>query len=229
MAGAQSGKSARAGRTAAGADDRRFPLVLLAVFVAVWAWLALDPVDRFDWFLENLLVFVGVPLLVLHWRRCPLSRLAYACLFVFLLLHSVGAHYTYSLVPIGFDAAERFDLTRNHYDRLVHFGFGLLVSIPVLEVQARLAVLKSWWSYLLPVTLTFSLSGLFEIIEWVIALLVDPAAGAAYLGTQGDEWDAQKDMALALVGALIAMTYAWLADRRGRPMHRNRCAVAGSG
>jgi putative membrane protein len=157
-----------------------------------------------------------------------LSRLAYGCLFAFLVLHAVGAHYTYSQVPFGHEVQRALGLSRNHYDRLVHFGFGLLVSIPILELQSGVALLKSWWSYLLPVTATLSLSALFEIIEGGVAMIVDPAAGNAYLGTQGDEWDAQKDMALALAGALIAMTYAWHADHRGRPIHRNRCAPARS-
>lgn len=186
--------------------------------------LAIRPVDRFDWFLENLLVFGALPYVVVKYRRSPLSNLAYVCLFAFALLHTVGAHYTYSLVPLGFDLQQSLGLSRNHYDRLVHFSFGLLVSIPALEAQSRVAALKSWWSYMLPVAVTASFSAIFEIIEWLIAMVVDPAAGNAYLGTQGDQWDAQKDMACALVGAVIAMTYAYLADRRGRPMHKNRFA-----
>ena len=197
----------------------------MAAFALVWALLAIRPVDRFDWLLENLMVFLGVPYVIWRYRHSPLSNLSYVCLFLFGVLHLVGAHYTYSLVPAGFELQQALGLTRNHYDRIVHFCFGLLVSIPVLEAQSRIAKLKSWWSYMLPVAVTASFSCVFEIIEWVIALLVDPAAGNAYLGTQGDEWDAQKDMAVAIVGAVIAMTYAHFADRRGHPMHRDRFAM----
>ena len=190
----------------------------------IWLALAIRPVDRVDWLLENLMVFLAVPYVVWRYRHSPLSNVAYVCLFLFGLLHVVGAHYTYSLVPLGYQLQHWFGLARNHYDRIVHFSFGLLVSIPALEAQSRVAVLKSWWSYMLPVAVTASFSAIFEIIEWIIALVVNPAAGNAYLGTQGDEWDAQKDMACAIIGAVIAMTYAHQADRHGRPMHRNRFA-----
>lgn len=208
---------------AAAAHDR-LPMVLLAIFVVAWALLAIAPLDRTDWLLENLLVALALPCVIYNFKRSPLSRLSYVCLFVFALLHAVGAHYTYAKVPAGFVVQDWLGLSRNHFDRLVHFAFGLLVSIPALEAQSRVAVLKSWWSYMLPVTVMGCLSALYEIIEWIIAAIVDPAAGAAYLGTQGDEWDAQKDMACAVVGAVIAMTYAYFADRRGRPMHKNRFA-----
>jgi putative membrane protein len=201
------------------------PLVLGVVYLLLWIALAAAPWDRFDWLLENLLVFAAVPWLIHNYRRCPLTSLSCVCLFIFLSLHAVGAHYTYSRMPLGDMARDAWGLSRNHYDRLVHFSFGLLVSIPVLEMQSQIARLKSWWSYMLPVAVTLSLSAIYEIIEWMVALVVDPDAGNLYLGTQGDEWDAQKDTALALAGAILSMTYAYLADQRGRPLHMNRCPV----
>jgi putative membrane protein len=205
--------------------ERQLPLILSGVYVALWIALAIAPRDRFDWLLENLLVFAAVPWLIYNNRRCSLTSLSCVCLFIFLSLHAVGAHYTYSRMPLGDVLKEAWGLSRNHYDRVVHFSFGLLVSIPVLEMQSQIARLKSWWSYMLPVAVTLSFSAIYETIEWIVALVVNPDAGNLYLGTQGDEWDAQKDMALALTGAVLSMTYAYVADRRGLPLHMNRCAV----
>ena len=132
---------------------------------------------------------------------------------MFLLLHAVGAHYTYSEVPLGYWAKETFGLSRNHFDRLVHFSFGLLLLRPAREVLMRVACVRGFWSWCLPMTLVVSLSGLFEIVEAVAAWNVNPELGTAYLGTQGDVWDAQKDMSLAVAGAALAVLLAQAASR----------------
>jgi putative membrane protein len=171
----------------------------------LWGWLAIEPVDRGDWLLENVLAIALVVALVLSIRRFQFSDLSYVFLTLFLTLHAVGAHYTYAKVPFGFWLQDVFDLSRNPFDRIVHFGYGLLLGYPLRELLVRLAGVRGWWSYYLPVSATLAQSGLFEVIEAVAAQMVSPELGTAYLGTQGDEWDAQKDMAAALAGAMVAM------------------------
>lgn len=120
-------------------------------------------------------------------------------------LHVVGSHYTYAEVPFGETLKDWFDADRNMYDRLVHFSFGLLIAYPFREVFARIAKIKGFWSYYFPWDLMIAMAGIYELIEWITAIKVNPEAGLAFLGTQGDVWDAQKDMALAILGGLIAM------------------------
>jgi putative membrane protein len=176
-----------------------------AFFVAVWIWAAINPVMRRDWLLENLLVVSLVPLIILAGRYFRFSKLSYTLITLFLTLHLVGSHYTYAEVPIGYWLQHRLGWDRNMYDRVVHFGFGFLIAYPVREVFLRLAKVKGFWGYWLPFELTLAMSASFEIVEWFIASMVDPNSGSAYLGTQGDEWDSQKDMLMAGIGALLAM------------------------
>lgn len=201
----------------------RYPAILLGLFIVAWAGLAVAPWYRQDWLLENLLVVLAVPLLMYYHRSLRLSNLAYTCLFVFFLLHSVGAHYTYSEVPwrealhsLGLGAAPS---GRNHYDRFVHFAYGLLVfpaAWDLFEARARAVRL---WRYLLPVTFLMAHSVLYEMIEWAAATVFGGELGVAYLGTQGDEWDAQKDMALATAGSVLGLALVVLAERlRTRPV-----------
>ncbi len=125
-------------------------------------------------------------------------------------LHAIGAHYTYAEVPLGFWIQDLWNLDRNHFDRIAHFAFGLLLVYPVREIYLRRIQVRGFWAYYLPVSGILSMSGLFELLEMLIVLIVDPELGAAYLGMQGDQWDAQKDMAVALFGGILTMavTYA---------------------
>jgi putative membrane protein len=132
---------------------------------------------------------------------------------VFLSLHLIGAHYTYAETPLGFWLRDAFALQRNPYDRIVHFSYGLLCVYPFREILLRVAGVGRSWTYFLAASLILAFSAFYEIIEAVVAMLVDPELGAAYLGTQGDEWDAQKDSALALAGAVFSMTCVWFANR----------------
>lgn len=174
-------------------------------YVAVWIVTAIRPLDPKDWFLENVLAVSLVAVLVIAHRWFPLSDLSYLLITVFLTLHAVGAHYTYSEVPLGYWLKEWGGFSRNHFDRIVHFSFGLLMAYPVREVFLRVASARGFWAYYLPLDVTLAFSAIYEIIEMLVAVVVSPEAGAAYLGTQGDIWDAQKDMALAGCGALLCM------------------------
>ncbi len=188
----------------------RYPLTLLVVFVAIFLVLAVAPWYRQDWLLENLLVFVAVPLLVATYRRLRFSDFAYTCLFVFFVLHEIGAHYTYSEVPwrewlavLGLGDGD--PAGRNHYDRFVHFAYGLLLMPAAFElITARMSP-RGLWRWLMPVLFIMSHSVIYELIEWLAAVRFGGDLGVAYLGTQGDVWDAQKDMALAALGAVIGL------------------------
>jgi len=150
---------------------------------------------------------------LLTYRRLRLSQVSYTVIFVFLCVHEVGAHYTYSEVPYdrwfaavtGRTLNELLGLERNHFDRFVHFLYGLLLAYPIREVFLRVADVRGFWGYFLPLDLTASTSMMFELFEWIAAESAGGDLGMAYLGTQGDVWDAHKDMALASGGALVAM------------------------
>lgn len=185
--------------------ERRLLHVLCVCYAIVWIAAAVDPVKRSDWLLENLLVFAFVPALIFAYRRLPLSDVSYILIFLFLIMHAAGAHYTYAEVPLGHWLKDMFHLERNHFDRIVHFSFGIM-AYPIQEVLMRTMRARGFWAWLLPVAITVSFSGFFEIIEAVIAMLVNPELGAAYLGLQGDVWDAQKDMGLAILGALLTVS-----------------------
>lgn len=189
---------------------RWLPQSLLAFYLVVWAILAVSPVDRHDWLLENLLAVSTVAVLILTHHRFAFSDLSYVLITLFMILHAVGAHYTYAKVPFGFWMKDAFDLSRNHFDRIVHFAFGLLLAYPAYDVFLRAANARKGWALFMAAIVVISVSGLFEVIESWVAQLVSPELGDAYLGTQGDIWDAQKDMTMAIIGALIAVgiTYA---------------------
>lgn len=178
---------------------------LLVSFLVIWVWAAINPLFPHDWLLENYLVFISVPLILLSARYFKLSDTSYGLITLFMILHVIGSHYTYAEVPFGDTLQMWFDAERNMYDRLVHFCFGLLLAYPIHEVFLKVAKARGFWSYFLPLDLTMSFSALYEVIEWITARNVDPAAGLAFLGSQGDVWDAQKDMGLAGLGALLAM------------------------
>lgn len=195
----------------------RLPVYLLGVYAVFWAALAIAPFDRFDWFLENLLVFATVPFLIQGYRHRPLSDLSYALIFLFFCLHTVGSHYTYSEVPIGYWVKDMLDLSRNHYDRVVHFSFGLLLCYPLQEVIARIMRPRGNWALAIAVLVVCTCSLVYETMEWIVAAIVDPEAGLAFLGTQGDVFDAQKDGALAALGSIITASIAlYFRKRRKR-------------
>jgi putative membrane protein len=185
--------------------DHRLLQALVGMYALVWIVTAIRPLDRHDWFLENLLVVAMVAILIGTYRAFPLSDLSYILITAFMTLHAVGAHYTYSEVPLGVWIRDAFGFSRNHFDRIVHFSFGLLMAYPIREVFLRVANARGFWAYYLPLDVTLAFSALYEIMEMVIATMVAPGTGDAWLGTQGDVWDAQKDMGLAALGALLCM------------------------
>jgi putative membrane protein len=204
----------------------RFALGLLTLFALAWVGLGISPHYREDWLLENILVVVAVPVLAIGWRHLPMTRLSYACLFAFALLHEIGAHYTYAEVPydafcqryLGFSLDAALGLERNTFDRLVHFLYGVLVTPACVELLDRVAPPRGLWRYLMPVSFIMAHSMLFELFEWLAATMFGGDLGQAYLGTQGDIWDAHWDMALAMLGSILAVIAlgwrGWLASSR---------------
>jgi putative membrane protein len=183
------------------------------VYTLWWLLMAIKPRHFADWLLENALVVAAVALLWFTRKNFPLSRISYTCIFLFMMLHALGAHYTYSEVPYQ-EWFPVFEGGRNHFDRLVHFLYGLLLAYPIREMFLRIGNMRGFWGYFLPLDLTMSTSMLYELIEWGAAEVVGGDLGAAYLGTQGDIWDAHKDMALASLGALLAMFITALVNKR---------------
>ncbi len=177
-------------------------LIATGVFLVVSG---IAPSDRLTWILETFPVVVGMPLLAATYRRFPLTGLLYWLLFLHAIILMVGGHYSYAEVPLGFWVRDAFDLARNHYDRLGHFAQGFVPAILAREILARCSPLaRSRWLPFLVVSVCLAFSAFYELIEWWGALLFGDAA-AAFLGTQGDVWDTQWDMFLALAGAITAL------------------------
>jgi putative membrane protein len=179
--------------------------VLAAFYSGIWIVTAIHPTYPTDWLLENVLVVLFLVGIVWTYKFFPLSDLSYLLMTVFMTLHAVGAHYTYAETPMGYWMQDWFGFSRNHFDRVVHFSFGLLMAYPIREIFLRVAHAKGFFAYYLPFDVTLAFSGAYEIIEMLVAITVSPEASDAYLGTQGDIWDAQKDMGLAAVGAALCM------------------------
>lgn len=203
----------------------RYLLTLALLFSLLFAGLAINPHDRSDWALENLLVLAFALTLGLSYRAFPLSRLSYTLIFLFLCLHEVGAHYTYSEVPydawmtaaFGVSLNELLGWERNNFDRVVHFLFGAFLVYPIRELYCRVANAKGFWGYFFPLELAMAASMLYELFEWGAATAFGGDLGVAYLGTQGDIWDAHKDMALASLGALVTLVLVLLVNLRLNP------------
>ena len=195
---------------------------LVLWLVVLWIITAINPVYPWDWLLENVLVLFYAALLIMTYHWFKFSNLSYALFALFLSLHLMGAHYTYAETPFGFWLQGLFDLERNHYDRIVHFSFGLLIAYPFREILMRQSGIKIAWSYFLAVTGILAFSAFYEVLEGIAATIVSPELGTAYLGTQGDEWDAQKDAFLAFSGAIVAMLVTWQSVR-----NRDRETVTG--
>jgi putative membrane protein len=192
-------------------SHERYPALLLGLLVLVQIAFGIAPHDRADWLIENSLLWMAVAVLIATRRKLPLSRISYTMLFLLFCLHTIGGHYTYSLVPYDewltalTGRSGLLGSGRNHFDRAVHFAYGLLTAYPAREIFLRVSLVRGFWGYYLPLDVVMATSMLYELIEWIAAEILGGDLGTAYLGTQGDQWDAQKDMALATLGGIIAL------------------------
>lgn len=178
----------------------------IVVFFSVWISTLVGTSDMSNWLLENALVFGFLGFLIMTYRLYQFSDLSYLLICIYLCLHVYGSKYTYAENPFGFWLQDAFGTARNPYDRIVHFSFGFLLAYPMREVFLTWMKFPVWVAWALPIEITLSVSGLYELIEWGVADIFFPSQGDAYLGTQGDVWDAQKDMFLATLGAILATT-----------------------
>lgn len=178
----------------------------IIVFSAIWVSTFVGTTDLNNWMIENTLTVLFLAFLVLSFRKYQFSDVSYLLICIYLSLHVYGSQYTYAENPFGYWLKDLFDAERNHYDRIVHFSFGFLLAYPMREMFLKwlhYPRLMSWW---LPIEITLSVGAFYELIEWAVADIFFKAQGDAYLGTQGDIWDAQKDIFLAFLGAIIATT-----------------------
>ena len=182
----------------------------IVLFTLFWLYTGFTTTNFPNWLLENLLTLPGLVLFGFCYSRYPLSGKSILCVFLFLFLHMYGSQYTYQENPFGQWLQEMLQVKRNHYDRLVHFSFGFLLARPMYEICRHHLKKARWLPYLIPVELTLSMSVLFELLEWSFTALFIKERASVYLGMQGDVWDAQKDMALAFIGAIMAVTLIWL-------------------
>jgi putative membrane protein len=182
-----------------------FPIGLLIIGVLVTIWSYIDPHDRFTWWLEALPALIAAVLLWATYRRFRFTDLAYGLIFVHAVILLIGAHYTYAEVPPFNWLRDTYDLSRNHYDRIGHFAQGFVPAMVARELLLRTSPLeRGRWLFALVVLSCLGISAAYELLEWAAAEVSGEAA-ASFLGTQGDNWDTQKDMALALVGATTAL------------------------
>ncbi|HMU90720.1 MAG: DUF2238 domain-containing protein [Pseudomonadales bacterium] len=185
-------------------------LLLLATLLVLLGsgW---QPHDRATWWLEVAPVLIALPILLATHHRHPLTPLLYRLLFLHGVILMVGGHYTYARVPLGFWFADWFDLTRNHYDRLGHLAQGFVPALLAREILLRATPLRgAGWIWLLVTAVALAVSALYELLEWAVALISAEAA-ESFLAMQGDVWDTQWDIFLALIGALLAQ---WLCGRQ---------------
>lgn len=196
---------------------RNNKLLWVYVFLFLVGWLStlIGTTDIKNWIMENTLVIIFLSILGLTYRRFQFSDLTYTFIFVYLSLHIYGAMYTYAENPFGYWMKDVFGFQRNHYDRIVHFSFGFMLAYPMRDFFLNKMKFPNWVCWLLPIEITLSFSCLYELIEWAVADVFFPEQGIAYLGTQGDIWDAQKDMFMAFTGALI-ITFIVLSAKKLR-------------
>lgn len=184
-----------------------FPKILLIIFAVIWTVLAIEPKYRFDWFLENIIVFLSLPLVILSYYKFRLSNFSYLAIFVMLTLDILGAYYTFGETPWGHWLSRIFGWQRNNYDRIAHFSYGLLIAPVAAEIFAKFTPVKNKFIlYVAAFAVILSGGSIYEIMEYVVGIIVKPEAGLAFLGFQGDIWDTQKDMILQGLGAILGLT-----------------------
>ncbi len=186
--------------------SNRWMQFFTVVFAINWANSYIGNTNDANWFLENTLVFLFLGFLIYSYKKFQFSDLSYLLICVYLCLHVYGSKYTYAENPFGYWLKDYFNLARNHYDRIVHFSFGFLLAYPMRELFLKWLKFPAWVAWTLPIEITLSISAFYELIEWAVADVFFKAQGDAYLGTQGDIWDAQKDIFLAFIGSIIATT-----------------------
>jgi putative membrane protein len=199
----------------------RWNRVVFTLFLVLWTISCIRvPYPKYFW-LQHVPTLAAVALVLSFQNRLHLSRVSYTLVFAFMSLHVLGARYLYSYVPyddwlrplLGYQVTDQFGFTRNHYDRFVHLAFGLLLVTPAWRLSRRQGSAPDWWHSIVAFCVIMGASGVYEVLEWLVAMLMAPEWAESYNGQQGDPWDAQRDMALAGLGAIlgVAMIAGWQA------------------
>lgn len=199
----------------------KFFWLLACLLACYWVYGWYNCIDRKDWIIENLLVVICLSILVLSRKWHRFSDLSYLCIFLFVMLHLYGAFYAYTQNAFGSWLQDKFHLWRNPYDRIVHFSFGFFMAYPFRELLINKFRVSSRASWLLPIEIAFSFGTIFELIEWGVSLVTTKETGETYVATQGDVWDAHKDIALAAAGAAVTMLITYCVHRRKSKANSN--------
>ena len=181
--------------------------LLLAAFLTYWVYGWFNCLLLQDWIIENLLVIICLSLVFAGRKWLRLSDVSYVCIFAFVMLHLYGAFYAYTKNNLGYWLQHTFHLWRNPYDRIVHFSFGLFLAYPYRELLMNRFNVRGRASWLYPIEIAFSLGTVFEMIEWGVSACTDSVTGDTYVATQGDVWDAHKDIMMAAIGASVCMLF----------------------
>jgi putative membrane protein len=192
----------------------KFLWLFTVLFFTYWIYGWYNCLDLDDWILENLLVVICLSILIISRQWHKFSDLSYLCIFFFVMLHVYGAFYAYTQNYLGNWLQNTFHLWRNPYDRIVHFSFGFFMAYPFREILINKFRVSSRSSWLLPIVISFCLGTVFELIEWGVAAFTNSATGETYVATQGDVWDAHKDITLAAVGAGVSMLMIYIIKHR---------------
>ena len=197
--------------------------LVYALYIVVWIIMAINPKYPQDWLLENVLIFIFFPFVIWMDNKHHYTLLSLIFLLIFTSLHSLGSHYTYAEMEHFNAITHFFGFERNHFDRLVHFLFGLLTFRMLFEmITEETNTIKT--ALLFTFTMIVSISTVYEMLEWLAVVILHPELGMAFLGTQGDVWDAHKDSALAMIGALINIAFyqsyknLWLSKKASKSL-----------
>jgi putative membrane protein len=201
-------------------QNNKIPWLLLGSYLLVLIWSVIKPKEYITWFLEVLPALIGITVLVVTYRRCQLTTLAYTLIWGSAIIMTVGGHYTYADVPLFNWVRDAWGLSRNHYDRVGHVMHGLTAAIVVREVLIRYSpVPRGWWLVFLVLACCFASNAIYELVEFAVAQVSGMAADA-FLGTQGDEWDSHRDILMGFCGALLALSVL-------KPLHDRQLARKG--
>jgi putative membrane protein len=196
-------------------SNNKFVLTILSMLFAVcWIYFFVTTRSPINWWIENILVILFIPCFYFIQKKFTFSNASLICIFLFLLVHMYGAQMSYTYNQLGIWLQQRFHLWRNPYDRIVHFSFGLLIVYPIQDYLVYKLNTPIKWSYKLSVLIILGLATIFELIEWMVAMCTDSETGETYVATQGDVWDAHKDIALALLASILVMYVLSLHKRR---------------
>jgi len=190
-----------------GNDKARNKILLgmTIVFFIIWVIFAINPYERSDWLIENILIFAALIYLIATFNVFRFSLKSYFFIFIFLILHVYGAHYCYTKTPVDKIIHQFIDFKRNNYDRVVHFSFGLLMVYPIKEMIERVVKVKKIWANTFSILTIMAFASFYELLEMWVATIFAPELGPLFLGTQGDVWDTHHDIEQALYGSILTI------------------------